>query len=251
MTRAPALLIEWPVALLAHGLAFAVLVFFQSFGGAPKEPLFKPDDVMVVSMSGPPKSTSRMVQRAERAPDPTRGAAAPNVPPPPPNPSDMAFKTPDAPETKGQADADLQRQKLLDDLKRQQLLHDLSAPLGTTDRAASDPNGSGDGSSASAGISDPETARWIKKVQEKVAPNWHPLISTCQANPRLTVILRVPMGPDGAVVGDLEVEQSSGNGSLDQSALRAVQQTANLPPPPAKYTGGVTGRVKFDCAQVI
>lgn len=249
--KVPALLIEWPVALLAHGVAFAVLLFFQSFGGAPAEPLFKPDDVMVVSMSGPPKSDARMVQRAERAPDAVRGAARPNLEPPPPNQSDMAFKTPDAPDTKGQADADLQRQKLLDDLKRQQLLKDLSAPIGTTNREASDPNGSGDGSTASAGISDPETARWIKKVQDKVAPNWHPLVATCQANPKLSVILRVPMGPDGSVVGDLAVEQSSGNASLDQSALRAVQQTPNLPPPPAKYAGGVNGRVKFDCAQVI
>lgn len=249
--KLPALLVEWPVALVAHGVAFAVLMLFQMFGGAPKEPLFKQEDVMMVSMSGPPKSDSRMVQRAERAPDAVRGAAKPNLEPPPPNQSDMAFKTPDAPDTKGQVDADLQRQKLLDDMKRQQLLKDLSAPIGTTNRAASDPNGSGDGSTASAGISDPETARWIKKMQEKVSPNWHPLISTCQANSRLSVIIRVPMAPTGVVNGDLEVEQSSGNASLDQSALRAVQQTSNFPPPPSKYADGVNGRVKFACADVI
>lgn len=246
--RLPALLWEWPAALFAH-VFVALAIWISTFFGGPAEPLFKPDDVMVISMSGPPKSDSRMVQKAERAPDAVRGAANPTVEPPPPNTSDMAFKTPDAQVSKGQANADMQ--KILDDMKRQQLLKDLSAPLGTQDRAASDPNGSGDGSTATSGINDPETAKWIKKMQEKVAPNWHPLISTCQANPKLTVFVTVPMSPDGSIAGDLAIETSSGNSSLDQSALRAVQQTTNLPPPPAKFSQGVNGRVKFACAEVI
>lgn len=246
--KIPALLWEWPAALFAHG--FVVLaVWIASYFGGPSEPLFKPEDVMVVSMSGPPKSDSRMVQKAERAPDALRGAAKPTTDIPPPNPSDMAFKTPEAQVNKGQQDAAMQ--KIMDDLRREKLLKDLSAPLGTVDRAASDPAGSGDGSTATSGVNDPETAKWIKKMEEKVAPNWHPLISTCQANPKLTVFVIVPMLPDGSIDGDLVIETSSGNSSLDQSALRAVQQTTNLPPPPAKFTSGVNGRVKFPCADVI
>jgi hypothetical protein len=245
--RLPALLWEWPAALFAH-VFVALAIWLVSLISVPAAPLFKPDDVMVISMSGPPKSTG-MVQKAERAPDAVRGAANPTAEPPPPNSSDMAYQTPDAKMNKGQTNADMQ--KILDDMKRQQLLKDLSAPLGTQDRAASDPNGSGDGSTASSGINDPETAKWIKKMQEKVAPNWHPIMATCQANPKLTVFVTVPMLPDGSLDGDLSIETSSGNASLDQSALRAVQQTTNLPPPPAKFTSGVNGRVKFACSEVI
>ena len=247
--KIPALLIEWPAALFAHvfvGLMLFMVNLFPSCGN--KEPLFKPEDVMEVSMSGPPKSDSRMVQKAERAPDAVKGSDAP-VPPPPLNQSDMAFHTPDAPENKGQKDADVARQKIMDDLKRQELLKDLSAPIGTQNRAASDPNGSGDGSTATSGINDPETAKWIKKMKEKVSPNWHPILSICQANPKLTVIIKVQMNADGTLAGDPSIGTSSGNGSLDQSALRAVQQTTNLPPPPAKFTDGVVGVTSFLCSE--
>ena len=200
-------------------------------------------------MSGPPKSDSRMVQKAERAPDAVRGATKPTADPPPPNPSDMAYKTPEAPVTKGQQDAAMQ--KIMDDLRREKMVHDLSAPLGTTDRAASDPNGSGDGSTATNGINDPELAKWMKKVDDKVRPNWHPLVATCQANPRLKVGIAVSLAGDGTVKDDPTVGKPSGNGSLDQSALRAVQQTGNLPPLPARFAGGLDANVIFDCSTVI
>lgn len=247
--KIPALLWEWPAALFAHG--FVVLaVWIASYFGGPSEPLFKPEDVLVVSMSGPPKSDSRMVQKAERAPDAMRGAAKPTADVPPPNPSDMAFKTPEAQVTKGQQDAAMQ--KIMDDLRREKLVHDLSAPLGTVDRAASDPTGSGDGSTATSGLNDPETAKWIQKMKEKVSPNWHPLISTCQANPKLVVIINVPVNADGSLSADPFVGTSSGNPSLDQSAMRAVQQTTNLPAPPAKFAGqAVVGNTTFRCSEVL
>ncbi|MSP54452.1 MAG: TonB family protein [Myxococcales bacterium] len=245
--KIPALLLEWPVALMAHVFA-ALMIWVANMISGPSEPMFKPEDVMEISMSGPPKSDSRMVQKASRTADAVRGSDA-VAEPPPPNQSDMAFRTPDAPPVKGQADADLQRQKIMDDMKREQLLKDLSAPIGTQNRQASDPTGSGDGGEASGGINDPETARWIKKMKERVTPNWHPLLSICQANQKLTVVIKVPMNADGSLSGDPSVGTSSGNGSLDQSALRAVQQTTNLPPPPAKFSNGVVGVTTFSCSE--
>ncbi len=247
--KIPALLLEWPAALFGHVFLVLAIWVVNMFSGPPK-PLFKPDDVMEISMSGPPKSTSNMAQKAERAPDPVKGSDA-LQPPPPPNQSDMAFHTPDAPPNKGQKDADIARQKIMDDLKRAEMLKDLSAPIGTQNRQASDPNGSGDGSTASSGINDPEMAKWIKKVDDKVRPNWHPLVAVCQANPKMKIGILVSLTGAGVVTDDPTVGKSSGNTSLDQSALRAVQQTGTLPALPAKYSGGITATIMFDCANAI
>ncbi len=246
--KIPALLWEWPAAFLAHLLVGATVLLLQEFAPAPA-PIFKPEDVLIVSMSGPPKSDSRMVQKAERAPEPLRGAATPTTEPPPNQTSDMAFKTPEAQVSKGQTDAELQR--IMEDMKRAQLLKDLSAPVGTQDRAASDPNGVGDGSMATAGVNDPEVAKWQKKVDDKVKVNWHPIVSTCQANPKLKVAIGISIDGQGNMVEEPTIHTSSGNSSLDQSGLRAVQQTATMPPPPPRWASGLVFSVVFECRNVI
>ena len=246
--KIPALLLEWPAAFLGH-IVVVLLVWGANLlsGMFTPEPLFKPEDVMEVAMSGPPKSDSRMVQKAERAPDAARGSDAPT--PPPPTQSDMNFHTPDAPPDKGQKDADAARQKIMDDLKRQQVLKDLSAPIGTQNRAASDPNGSGDGSGASEGIHDPELEKWERLVDEELKPIWKPVYS-CQASPKATVDVRVVIAADGSLTDTPAVAHASGNSNIDTSAVRAIQQAGKLPPLPAKYSGRAVS-ITFKCANVL
>lgn len=246
MAAGPALTWELPLAALGHAVLFAIVMVAKCSGGA-SEPLFKPQDTIQVALSGPPKNVTRMPQKAERAPDAAR-AAAPDakVEPPPPTASDMAFKTPEAPKTKGdpKADPDAMK-KALDDLKRQQALADLSAPIGKENRAASSPDGGEGGDTSSSGINDPELARWQLKARDAVGRNWHPLPQICAANPGLEVQVRVDIDPSGKQTAAPEVVKKSGNHSFDEAARRAAELTPQLPPPPAKFSEGIGATLRF------
>ena len=52
--------------------------------------------------------------------------------------------------------------------------------------------------------------------------------------PGLVAAVRFEIAPDGTL-GAIRLERSSGNAAYDASALRAVQRTQQLPPPPARY----------------
>lgn len=240
---------EIPLAAFGHAVIFAVVTLARCSGG--EEPLFKPQETIQVALAGPPKNVTRMPQKAERAPDAPRAPDVPKAPdtPPPPNTSDMAFKTPDAPPTKGNPKADLM-QKKLDELQRQRALQDLNAPVGTEDRAASNPDGSEEGGpEATAGINDPALAKWQAEVKRRVEANWHPLLATCQANPSLAVQVAVKIDATGAPTETPRVVKSSGNVSIDESARRAVEATGRLPAPPAGYN--VTATNSFKCKEVL
>lgn len=245
MPVGPTISWEIPVALFAHVALAAVVTLARC--SSSEEPLFKPQDTIQVALSGPPKNVTRMPQKAERAPEAPKAAMAdPTVPPPPPTASDMAFKTPDAPKTKGDPNADAKRQQAIDDLRRRAALDNLSAPIGKEDRLASNPDGSEDaGDEATSGISDPELARWQLKARDKVGENWHPLPSLCAANPGLEVIVAVDIDAAGNVEGAPAVKKKSGNGSFDEAGRRAVEATGALPKPPARFTNGLTATLRF------
>ncbi len=87
---------------------------------------------------------------------------------------------------------------------------------------------------------------YIAAVQRRVSSNW--LQSTIDPNislaPTVTVTFRISR--NGAI-SDARVTQSSGNYSVDASALRAVQQSNPLEALPAGYSGSyVTGIFSFD-----
>lgn len=246
--KIPALLLEWPAAFLAHVFA-ALMIWVANMVSGPSEPLFKAEDVMEISMSGPPKSDSRMVQKASRTPDAVRGSDA-VAEPPPPNQSDMAFRTPDAPVNKGQKDADLQRQKIMDDMKREQLLKDLSAPIGTQNRQASDPNGSGDGGVASGGIVDPEMAKWQHKIDQALNPYFKPI--ACRSFPTSKVGVAVTIDGAGVQTEQPTVAKPSGYSAVDSAGVRAVQQGGTLPTPPPRFaSSGLSFTVTFECKNAI
>jgi TonB family protein len=246
MPAGPSLTWELPLAAFAHAVMFAIVAVARCSSGE-SEPLFKPQDTIQVALAGPPKNVTRMPQKAERAPDAPK-ASAPDVkaPPPPPNASDMAFKTPDAPKTNGNPDAAAEMQKKLDELRRKQALQDLSAPLGKEDRAASSPDGSAEGGDQSSlGVNDPELARWQRKARDLVGKNWHPLPQICAANPGLATLVRVSIDAGGQQVEAAEVVQKSGNFSFDEAAKRAVEATPSLPALPEKYKDGLYATLRF------
>lgn len=233
---------EWPAAGFAHLLAFATVAFAQC--GSHAEPLFKPEDAIIVEMSGPPAAQSRMPQKAERAPDAPKGTQAPDAVKPPPNPSDLAL--PNAPKQEGDASADAQRDDLMAEIRKQQLLRDLTAPEGTTDRLATG-DSSGDGAAAQAGVHDPELAKWVKSANLLLSKNFHPLPAWCGANPTLKATAAAHVDPDGTVSEEAVIVTSSKNPSFDAACVRAYATTARLPPLPAKFPDGLRGVLECPC----
>ena len=243
MPAGPAVTWEILVAVFGHAVLFAAVTLARCNLGSD-EPLFKPENTIEVALSGPPKNVTRMPQKAERAPDaPKAPAADPTAPPP--NPNDMAFKTPDAPKSKGDPNAADAMQKALADLKRRQALQDLSAPIGKEDRLASSPDGGDAGDEASSGINDPELARWKAKAKAAVEPNWHPLRSICAANPNIKVSVTLDIDASGKLTDVPEVKAQSGNVSFDEAARRAVEKTGTLPAPPARFPDGIRATLNF------
>jgi protein TonB len=77
---------------------------------------------------------------------------------------------------------------------------------------------------------------YVEGVQRKVTENW----LKYEVDPRITEAKRVYLTFDIARDGhpsNVEIEQSSGVPSLDQSAVRALQRIDNFGPLPADYSG--------------
>ncbi len=245
---------------LAFGIAAAVLSNCEG-SEAPPPPAEKVE-VIMVEMSGPAAGQARMPQKAERAPRPPAGDPEP-TPPPEPAPkvqSDMVLKTPEAPKKPGVKEKDpkaddKRRDELMKELRRKQLMDELrDAPLGKEDRAAATSGGTagakgatsggtGGGSATSTGVNDPELARWTEAARLKVQPNWTPIRAYCKAGRVARVAVKVDAA--GNKTGKATIQQSSGDPGFDGAAVRAVESTARLPAPPARFSSGLTGVVEF------
>ena len=90
--------------------------------------------------------------------------------------------------------------------------------------------GSGSGPGAGGGSA---LASYLTLVDWKIQQNWVPLGASGPAETVVVVRFRVLRSGQ---VRDLELETSSGNASLDTSALRAVRQSLPLPPFPNLLT---------------
>lgn len=79
-------------------------------------------------------------------------------------------------------------------------------------------------------------AWYVRVVQQKVSENW----LKYEVDPRITqaqrVYLTFDIGRDGRP-GNIQIEQSSGVPSLDQSATRALQRIDTFGPLPSDYSG--------------
>jgi len=204
---------EWPVAGVAHVFAFALVALGQC--GSKPEALFRPPDAIIVEMVGPPAADSRMPQRAERAPTPRTGAEAPDDAVPPPNPSKLAL--PDAAITKGAPES--AREDLMAELRKQQLLAALDAPEGKTDRLETGATSTGSGSTAQAGVKDPELARWVVRANEELKKNFHPLPAWCAANSGLVARAAAAVSADGRITEALVLGDEPLMGVLPLEAM--------------------------------
>lgn len=90
--------------------------------------------------------------------------------------------------------------------------------------------GSGSGPGAGGGSA---LASYLTLVDWKIQQNWVPV--GAPGSPETVVVVRFRVLRSGQV-RDLELETSSGNASLDTSALRAVRQSLPLPPFPNLLT---------------
>lgn len=76
-------------------------------------------------------------------------------------------------------------------------------------------------------------ASYLTRVDWKIQENWVPV--TAAGAPELLVVVRFRVLRSGQV-RDVELESSSGNASVDTSALRAIRQSMPLPPFPNLLT---------------
>lgn len=256
LQAAPRLGWEILASIGAHAAVFVTLLVARC-GDGQVQPLIKPEEVMMVDMNPPPlKQSSAMPQKAERAPPPPAGSPDAPVPPtpPPPKQSELAIPTPDAPKVKGDPKAEKLREEMLAEMRRQQLLQDLNAPVGKQDRMATSPDGVDDPALAGTGTGKPtnaELAKWAKAARDLINPNWHPILSVCQASPGLTAKVRVVVDGQGNRKAEPRVSSPSGNSSFDGSCLRAVEATVKLPPTPATHPNGWDADLVFSCKEAL
>ena len=96
---------EIGASIAVHLLVVGVFAAGQMFGSS--EPLFNPDDVMIVQAVALPKANTRMPDRPTRAPDPPKGdKVTAKAKPPPPTASDMALRKKKAAPKKAAAKSD-------------------------------------------------------------------------------------------------------------------------------------------------
>ena len=79
-------------------------------------------------------------------------------------------------------------------------------------------------------------AWYVRVVQQKVSENW----LKYEVDPRIQDAQRVYVSFDVSAIGqpsNVQVEQSSGVPSLDQSAIRAIQRIDTFGPLPPDYSG--------------
>jgi TonB family protein len=228
---------EIGASIAVHLLVVGVFAAGQMFGSS--EPLFNPDDVMIVQAVALPKANTRMPDRPTRAPDPPKGdKVTAKAKPPPPTASDMALRKKKAAPKKGLRNRTTAREDLLNKIKREALLKDTSAALGAKDRVQTAKDGVDPADAVigpiGAGRMDPELARYVRQCRDKILPNWKPLPAILAAHPDYTVVVVVSVGPTGSL-GKPKIVKSSTDASFDRSAISAIVRTARLSAPPARY----------------
>jgi len=82
-----------------------------------------------------------------------------------------------------------------------------------------------------------EFAYYLQIVRAQIARNWTPPAGSSEGT-RVEVYFRVSRAGE---ISQLRVETGSGNGIFDDSAIRAVTITEQLPPLPLGYAGADLG----------
>ncbi|MFK7930730.1 MAG: TonB C-terminal domain-containing protein [Myxococcota bacterium] len=249
MVEAAALLGLMVLAAIVHIIGLILFIAVPTlftFATPPEAPV----DVYEVALVSLPQSPTDRVQmdvRVESAPTPVdvdapqpvddagaadQGTAEPDVAP---NPSDLAFQTPDAVEAKGDPTPDnsAARAEAMRALDRQNLL----AAIGTAESSAGDPDSMFEDriDLGGLGMADPELARYENRVRQIVMAEFKPLPTLAQSNPGLKARINLRINLETGVVQSWNWVKKSGNASWDGAAERAVDVVRKLPIPPAKH----------------
>jgi TonB family protein len=102
--------------------------------------------------------------------------------------------------------------------------------LGGTDGGSGPIGTGGQGPGGGGQLVGIEFLAYRQTVINTVKGHWTNVVGS----PGLVAAVRFAINGDGTL-GGIRLERSSGNAAYDASALRAVQRTQQLPPPPAKY----------------
>ncbi|MBN2798083.1 MAG: cell envelope integrity protein TolA [Deltaproteobacteria bacterium] len=227
-------------AVALHLILVIVGVTASDWVKAHRRPIVDPATAMTVELKVLPKSKTRMPERASHTPKP-QGQVAPKPSPtaekPIPRTSELAVHKPDAPpQAPGTPDRTDERQALMRNLLMHQLVQD--TPEGTVDREESDPNSTateGVNTGSSGDRADPALARYVSQVKGLFMAQFHPLPTLVMAHPELRVTVQVDFDLDTGEVLGSHVETSSGNGSFDGAATRAVAAVRQIPVPPENF----------------
>ena len=214
---------------LGHVLLVLVLMLRPS-----PEPMVLPPAITVDLVAAPPTPAPAEAAKPVPAPKPR-----PVAPPPPPQPKILPKRAPEA--LAKPAPEPIRRRARPKEMELGDAMAALRSELGeevpppvtdatpaeTTELAAATP-----GPAAGAGTAaiSPELRAWIVATTRHVQSVW--------VNPPeflgrgLLTELRVELQTDGTVVGEPEVLRSSGDPYADDNAVRALQKSSPLPPPP-------------------
>ncbi len=230
-------------ALMLHGCVGGTVVLAGMLSFAPpKRPMIDPRENIEVSLVQI-KGSTQLPTRETVAPVPTGKVEAKEPPKPAVKESDLAFKTPEAPQPKGAPDRSAEREALMRELDRKRALE--AALEGTRDREATDPNSTATETiRAGTGTmrAEPELARYMMTVETLFNDHFKPLKPIVDANPGISADYHVDFDPDTGRILGFSPYKRSGNASYDAAVERAIQAIANVPLPPAKYRDIVGSR---------
>ena len=210
--------------------------WFNSF----RKPVLDVDNTLEVSMVSLPKSPTSMVHKAEQAPLAT-GKDSPSPRPKPIRESDLTMSTFAPDPEPGNTTRSSRMDDLLRKAKMQELLES-DAALGTTNRAASDPDANSDVAinTHSSGLrSDPELARYVDSIQRIFRDRFEEIPAIDKPEMRCKVHFRADL-KTGKIISRPKLKVKSGNLSFDSRCMRAVEGVGQVPTPPEKFHGHFT-----------
>ena len=136
-----------------------------------------------------------------------------------------------------------ERRKLLEEMEREEQRKKLRESLAaeqnqqeqSPDGASTPQQGTG-----KVNLGDPELRSWVTKMQKAIQP-YYTVTPTLLLQPhKKVVILRVRVNGAGQLIGDIEIDQSSGNRAIDEEGKKAVRlsmvkNNGKLPVPPKNF----------------
>jgi TonB family protein len=212
----------------------------------PKPPPFKVPEHMEVAVLMP-KAKNREDRAtkvirdkgANVASEPTKSTE----PPPPIKESDLSVPDPNKNEQKFETKAETKTDERAGDPNaakkaaiQKALLQALAedAAEGDKDQAATSKNGdegATSGAATSVNPNDPEVARYREQVKKVFLPNFHPLPTTYEGKSNMRAKVHIEVDAGFNVTGH-SILKTSGDGSYDAAAERAVDGVPKIPPPP-------------------